>query len=591
MQDFVYRLSSETVDNDFEVVVVGDLHGSLSDLISILDHMGQPPSARKQLIFNGDFIDRGLHGTEVLLILIALKLCYPRFVHLLRGNHESEDMVKAYGFAREFRKKYSAVLMKMVVHNVFHQLPVALVLDRKIFVCHGGIPNNPARPFGVGTIADICSINHRMEPPQRGILTDCLWSDPHPLAVRRGRNSTQSNSYLNTPGPYDFEDDDSENISVIREAPPVTIDRYSVEDEEGVDEGDANPNSERDSVDLDVGEMAIRSTPPTSATDRLEEEDLEPSSARANSEIESEFDDNCSEFPTIEIEDRRPEVSRADSVDSSDIFDPTASCPNLQTYPTLSSIPEGVDDPSLSEPELSTRPRSSTETSNGTLPLTTTPPKTAPPPHSSLSTATLRATFSAFSNSPLSVSNSSLSSASGVSNKDTSQRGEESEEANSMTLNKFTSKIHRFIVKSSQLVTSLMSSPPQATSAGPVVVVVAQVGEGSYFCSNVARGAGQFFGEEALNRFLESEGLVLLVRSHQGPDIRADVNLGFALDMNEKCVTVFSATNYCGRRNKGAIAVFRNGSVAPELVNYRFYDKFMYRESSWWNKKQRKRTK
>lgn len=47
-----------------------------------------PPSEDHIVIFNGDFIDRGAFGLEVLMLLLALKIALPGCVHLNRGNHE-----------------------------------------------------------------------------------------------------------------------------------------------------------------------------------------------------------------------------------------------------------------------------------------------------------------------------------------------------------------------------------------------------------------------------------------------------------------------------------------------------------------------
>ena len=46
-----------------DVVVVGDLHGSLADLLSIFELVGWP-SQQSVFIFNGDFVDRGDKSCE-----------------------------------------------------------------------------------------------------------------------------------------------------------------------------------------------------------------------------------------------------------------------------------------------------------------------------------------------------------------------------------------------------------------------------------------------------------------------------------------------------------------------------------------------
>eukprot|EP00434_Breviolum_minutum_P006931 symbB.v1.2.006117.t1/scaffold364.1/size219240/14 len=75
-------------------VVVGDLHGHFGDLRHLLEDHGEPspgPKGAVRFLFNGDFVDRGTWGPEVLLLLYALKIKYPSAVFLNRGNHEDQS--------------------------------------------------------------------------------------------------------------------------------------------------------------------------------------------------------------------------------------------------------------------------------------------------------------------------------------------------------------------------------------------------------------------------------------------------------------------------------------------------------------------
>lgn len=69
--------------------VVGDIHGR-ADLLSRLLHRLEPERAASfgQLVFVGDYVDRGPHSRDVLLRLRELCLGAPGDVVCLGGNHE-----------------------------------------------------------------------------------------------------------------------------------------------------------------------------------------------------------------------------------------------------------------------------------------------------------------------------------------------------------------------------------------------------------------------------------------------------------------------------------------------------------------------
>ncbi|KAH8063519.1 manganese ion binding protein [Aureococcus anophagefferens] len=100
------RVSDVFLENDADrCVVVGDLHGSLGDLVTACGLAGEPgPSTR--IVFNGDFVDRGRDGVEVLGVVLALHLTFPEFVKVNRGNHEDTALSSAYDFEGELTRKY-----------------------------------------------------------------------------------------------------------------------------------------------------------------------------------------------------------------------------------------------------------------------------------------------------------------------------------------------------------------------------------------------------------------------------------------------------------------------------------------------------
>ena len=75
------------------------MHGQYYDLLRIFEYGGFPPEAN--YLFLGDYVDRGIFGIEVCLLLFATKLNFPRNVVMLRGNHESRNMTETFTFRDE----------------------------------------------------------------------------------------------------------------------------------------------------------------------------------------------------------------------------------------------------------------------------------------------------------------------------------------------------------------------------------------------------------------------------------------------------------------------------------------------------------
>ena len=54
------------------------------ELFSIV---GTPPSMN--ILFMGDYVDRGYYSVETVSLLFAMKVRYPERITILRGNHET----------------------------------------------------------------------------------------------------------------------------------------------------------------------------------------------------------------------------------------------------------------------------------------------------------------------------------------------------------------------------------------------------------------------------------------------------------------------------------------------------------------------
>lgn len=178
------------------LTVVGDIHGQLPDLLHILDESGMP-SATNKYVFNGDFVDRGPHGVEVICILLALNAAMPDWVVLNRGNHEDHAICCVYGFQRECKEKYRNDLIFGMFVEVFRYIPLVTVANDQLLVIHGGLFHDedveisvldeidrtdyvpkPAVPYPL-VLQGLDAEGQRREYLKQ-LQRDALWSDPQP---------------------------------------------------------------------------------------------------------------------------------------------------------------------------------------------------------------------------------------------------------------------------------------------------------------------------------------------------------------------------------------------------------------------------
>ena len=120
------------------IYVVGDIHGSLHDILRILKAMSLRET-NNQVLFLGDYIDRGEFSIEVMTILTALAVELPDRCFLLRGNHETREVSEKYGFKTQIVETYGSDELWLSFTEMFQYMPLAALIGDDIFCVHGGI--------------------------------------------------------------------------------------------------------------------------------------------------------------------------------------------------------------------------------------------------------------------------------------------------------------------------------------------------------------------------------------------------------------------------------------------------------------------
>jgi diadenosine tetraphosphatase ApaH/serine/threonine PP2A family protein phosphatase len=176
--------------------ILGDLHANFKDLMFFAKNfwgfgMKLCPA---NVLFLGDYVDRGPHSLEVIVYLFALKALHPKKVILLRGNHEFRDVngdMELYE-STSFKAQCIALAGKAIglsiweaVNSCFDWMPLASIMDKKIFCVHGGIPRYTQSSTS-NLLHDIASIARPVneeslwldQTNQMPFTFDLVWADP-----------------------------------------------------------------------------------------------------------------------------------------------------------------------------------------------------------------------------------------------------------------------------------------------------------------------------------------------------------------------------------------------------------------------------
>jgi len=163
-----------------EAVIVGDLHGDLHSLKTILKKSRFYRRVRTSdilMIFLGDYVDRGPKQLEILMKLMELQEKYPENIILIRGNHEGPQDIRIspHDFPQVLTRLYgeNADNVYLKYRELCDNLYNAVLIEDQALLVHGGIPTEAS------TLDDIAYAHETH--PEKPHLVELLWNDPSTL--------------------------------------------------------------------------------------------------------------------------------------------------------------------------------------------------------------------------------------------------------------------------------------------------------------------------------------------------------------------------------------------------------------------------
>ena len=194
------------------VKIFGSVHGQFGDLMRFFKQYGVPdndPTFEKKCdiealdyVFLGNYVDRGKNSLEVICLLLALKLKFPKHIHLLRGAHEDRTINYNEGLAYECESRLGedvhapgSVFNKL--NELFEYLSLAAVIGNSIFCVHSGIGVNLHQLSQIESIRRPVKVAHNSAKTiEQRIVMDLLWSDPVLEASQADDRINENRKYL-----------------------------------------------------------------------------------------------------------------------------------------------------------------------------------------------------------------------------------------------------------------------------------------------------------------------------------------------------------------------------------------------------------
>uniref|UniRef100_A0AC34Q014 Serine/threonine specific protein phosphatases domain-containing protein n=1 Tax=Panagrolaimus sp. JU765 TaxID=591449 RepID=A0AC34Q014_9BILA len=121
------------------VTIIGGVHGQGDNLVSLMAHGGFPPSST--YVFLGNYAGPGFAPHEVLFMLLAWKIKFPKNIYLLKGSLEDAEVLKSHDFllGLQRRQLFDDVLVWAYIEQILQSFPLAAIVNDFYFLVSGGI--------------------------------------------------------------------------------------------------------------------------------------------------------------------------------------------------------------------------------------------------------------------------------------------------------------------------------------------------------------------------------------------------------------------------------------------------------------------
>ncbi|CAJ0932824.1 unnamed protein product, partial [Mesorhabditis belari] len=173
---FVIKNEPNVLKLEAPINIFGDVNGGFFNVLRFFDLCGYPPHSK--FLFLGNLVDATSESIYLLLLLLTLKLNFPDCIYLLRGVKETTTVLEHLEFATycaNFKPTNDPTELFDMITDLFEVLPVAAIINEKVFCAHSGI--NPSYDFFTKLHAIQRPITITI--PDEGPVTDLLWAKPN----------------------------------------------------------------------------------------------------------------------------------------------------------------------------------------------------------------------------------------------------------------------------------------------------------------------------------------------------------------------------------------------------------------------------